>query len=31
MKQANQTPPRVLRDVIDSISAARGVTLYRKG
>jgi hypothetical protein len=31
MKQTTQTPPRVLRDTIDAISAARGVTLYKKG
>lgn len=26
----NQTPPKTLRDIVDSIANARGVTLYRE-
>jgi len=26
-----QTPPPAIRDVVDTIAATRGVTLYREG
>jgi len=31
MKNESKIPPATLRDIVDAIAAARGVTLYRKG
>lgn len=30
MKQTLKTPPKTLKDIVDSIAARRGVTLYKE-